>query len=207
MGSRIMHAIIGHRIAEILEIEDRKSFMVGSIAADAVFSVDEKNASHFFVGDAEDYTRRVDFEGFLQKYSYEFDRKNPYLLGYYAHLVADDIWLKGFYLSWLRNRMNADKDLYKIYHNDFRLLNGKLIEHYRMANELKQAFSQFPEVIDIEEVKAKEVEELIPHVLGDMEYEQFGLDEELKVFTLDQIVGYLETSIELGVLKLREILK
>ncbi|RDI42168.1 zinc dependent phospholipase C family protein [Falsibacillus pallidus] len=207
MGSRIMHAIIGNRIAEILEIEDRTSFMAGSVAADAVFSVDEKNASHFFVGDAEDYTRRVDFEGFLEKYSSEFKRKNPYLLGYYAHLAADDIWLKGFYLSWLRNRMNADKEMYKIYHNDFRLLNGKLIEHYGVANELKQAFSQLPAIIDLEEVKAKEVQELIPYVLGDMEYEKSVLDEELKVFTLVQIVGYLETSIGLGVLKLREILK
>ena len=44
MGSRIMHLIIGHKIAESLSIEDKASFLLGSIAPDAVFSHEEKTS-------------------------------------------------------------------------------------------------------------------------------------------------------------------
>lgn len=36
MGSKIMHLVIANRIAECLSIEDRTSFLLGSIAPDAV---------------------------------------------------------------------------------------------------------------------------------------------------------------------------
>lgn len=41
MGSRIMHLIIGQQIAEKLNVEDRTSFLLGSIAPDAVQTKDE----------------------------------------------------------------------------------------------------------------------------------------------------------------------
>ncbi|WP_409276170.1 hydrolase [Neobacillus sp. SCS-31] len=206
MGSRIMHSIIGYKIAESLSIDDKTSFLLGSIAADAVFSLEEKNASHFFVGDAKDFTRRVDYSGFFQKYRSFVESKNEYILGFYTHLIADDIWLRGFYLPWLRNRMETDEGYYKFYHNDFRMLNGKLLEHYGCKDELKRTFNHFPAIVDLEEVKAQDVEKFVPYVLGDMEYGRDVLNEKLNVFTFDQIVGYIETSVELGVLKIKHLL-
>ncbi|WP_166541776.1 zinc dependent phospholipase C family protein [Paenibacillus lutrae] len=119
MGSRIMHLIIANTIAESLSIENRTSLLLGSIAPDAVST---KNESHFFKGEAQDYSRRVDYKGFLQKYNSQVE--SHFIWGYYTHLIADDIWLKGFYLPWLKNRMEAKKEWYHLYHNDFRLLNG-----------------------------------------------------------------------------------
>ncbi|HWK21447.1 zinc dependent phospholipase C family protein [Bacillus sp. J37] len=206
MGSRIMHSIIGNKIAEALSIEDKTSFLLGSVAPDAVFSHDEKNLSHFFVGEVQDYSRSVDYKGFLHKYSSQVESKKYYILGYCAHLIADDIWLRGFNLSWLRNRMDADEGLYKLYHNDFRLLNGKLLEHYGFINELRKTFSHFPTIIDLEEVKSKDVENFVPYVLGDMEYDKEVLNEKLNVFTFNQIVGYIETSVDVGLLKIKPIL-
>ncbi len=43
-----MHLIIGNKIADSLSIQDKTSFLLGSIAPDAVFAYEEKNASHFF---------------------------------------------------------------------------------------------------------------------------------------------------------------
>ncbi|MBS4195531.1 zinc dependent phospholipase C family protein [Lederbergia citri] len=206
MGSRIMHSIIGHKIAEALSIEDKTSFLLGIVAPDAVFSYEEKNLSHFFVGEVRDYSRRVDYKGFLHKYRSRVESKNNYILGYYAHLIADDIWLRGFNLSWLKNRMDADEGLYKLSHNDFRLLNGKLLEHYRFTNELRKTFSRFPSILDLDEVKSKDVEKLVPYVLGDMEYDKEVLNEILNVFTFNQIVGYIETSVDLGILKIKPML-
>ncbi|MFC5464210.1 zinc dependent phospholipase C family protein [Lederbergia graminis] len=204
MGSRIMHLIIGHKIAESLSIEDNTSFLLGSIAPDAVFSHEEKNSSHFFKGDVQDYSRHIDYEGFLHKYNSIVDRS--YILGYYTHLIADDVWLKGFYLSWLKNRMDADEGLHKLYHNDFRLLNGKLLEYYGLTDELRETLNDFPSISDLDEVKAQDVERFISYVKGDMEYEQQVINEKLNVFTLNQIVGYIETSVDMGILKIKPLL-
>jgi hypothetical protein len=204
LGSRIMHSIIGKKIAEALSIKDKTSFLLGSIAPDAVFLHEEKNLSHFFIGEVQEHSRSVDYKGFLRKYSSQAD--HPYILGYCAHLIADDIWLRGFYLSWLRNRMDADEELYKLYHNDFRLLNGKLMEHYGLTDELRQTFSHLPAIINLEEVTAEDVEKFIPYVLGDMEYDKEVLNEKLHVFTFDQIIGYIETCVEVGILKIKPYL-
>ncbi|WP_342578096.1 zinc dependent phospholipase C family protein [Psychrobacillus sp. FSL K6-2843] len=204
MGSRIMHSIIGEKIAEGLSMEDKTSFLLGSIAPDAVFSHEEKNFSHFFIGEVQDYSRSVDYKGFIHKYNSQLE--NPYILGYFAHLIADDIWLRGFNLSWLRNRMNADEGLYKLYHNDFRLLNGKLLEHYGFTNKLRKIFSQYPAIIDLDEVSSKDVEKFASYVLEDMNYDKEVLNEKLNIFTFNQIIGYIETSIELGIMNIKPII-
>ena len=206
LGSRIMHLIIGNKIADSLLIEDKTAFLLGSIAPDAVFSYEEKNLSHFFIGEVEDYSRSVDYKGFLRKYSSRVANTNHYLLRYYTHLIADDIFLRGFNLSWLRNRMDADEGLYKLYHNDFRLLNGKLLEYYGFTDELKKHLSYFPKILDLEEVKSKDVEKFVPLALGDMEYDKEVINEQLNVFTFNQIIGYIETSVDLGLLNIKRIL-
>ncbi|NIK76652.1 hypothetical protein FHS15_001777 [Paenibacillus castaneae] len=201
MGSRIMHLLIANRIAECLSIEDRTAFLLGSIAPDAV---SPKELSHFFKGEVRDYSRYIDYKGFLHKYRSQVE--SHYILGYFTHLIADDIWLKGFNLPWLKNRMEANNELYQLSHNDFRLLNGKLLEHYGFTDQLRTMLRCLPEIFDLQEVKSKDVEEFIPFVLGDMEYDKEVLNEKLNVFTFDQIVGYIETSVDLGLLHVKPIL-
>ncbi|WDH95427.1 zinc dependent phospholipase C family protein [Paenibacillus urinalis] len=202
MGSRIMHLIIANRIAESLSMEDRTLFLLGSLAPDAV---SPKESSHFFKGEVQNYTRFIDYKGFLHKYSSQAEQQ--YILGYFTHLIADDIWLRGFNLSWLENRMEADPDLYPIYHKDFQTLNGKLLEHYGFTNILKEMLSDVPAVMDLEEVKSKDVEHFLPYVLGDMEYDKDEVNkQQLQVFTFVQILGYIETSVDMGLLHLKPML-
>lgn len=200
MGSRIMHVIIANRIAEYLAMENRTSFLLGSIAPDAV---SPKDASHFYAGDSRDYSRNIDYKGFL--YKYREQEENPYILGYFTHLIADHIWLKGFYLPWLKKSMEMNKDILNLYHNDFRLLNGQLLEHYGFKDELRSTLCYLPTIPDLQEVKCQDVEDFIPYVLGDMDYNQEVLNEKLQVFSFDQIVGYVETSVDLGLLHIKHI--
>ncbi|MFJ7933826.1 hypothetical protein [Sporosarcina sp. NPDC096371] len=93
-------------------------------------------------------------------------------MGYFTHLIADDIWLKGFYLPWLKNRMEANKEMLNVYHNDFRLLNGKILEYYVFTDEIREMLSYPPTIVDLQEVKSAVVEKFIPYVLGDMEYDK-----------------------------------
>lgn len=196
-----MHLIIANRIAECMSIEDKTAFLLGGIAPDAV---SPKYVSHFFVGDVQDYSRSVDYKGFLDKYSSLAN--NDYILGYYAHLIADHVWLQGFYLPWLRKCIKVDQEVLPLYHNDFRLLNGKLLEHYGVAEELRKTFSYLPEVLDLHEVKSKDVHALIPEVLGDMDYDNEVINEQLNVFTFNQIIGYVETSVDIGLWHIKRIL-
>lgn len=191
-----MHLIIANRIADELAIKDRTSFLLGGIAADAVSS---KEVSHFFKGDVNDYSRYIDYDEFIHKYS-SYNKNSHYLLGYYTHLIADDIWLKGFYLPWLKNRMDADKTMLNQYHNDFRSLNAKLLNYYGFKEQLSEALHGNGSIIETDEVKPSEVDEFVSYVISDMDYGREDLDQPLNVFTLQQIIGYIETSVDKGLI-------
>jgi hypothetical protein len=196
-----MHFIIANQIAEKLNISDKASFIIGGISPDAVIP---KELSHYFTGDVSDYTRSIDYDGFLQKYS--SIKHSSYILGYYTHLIADDIWLKGFYLPWLKNRMESDATIFNRYHRDFQLLNGKLLNYYDLQMGILKDWEKNSSIYDLEEITKSDIKQFIPHLYGDMDYNNEDLEERLTVFTLEQMIGYVETSIEKGVMKIKPLL-
>ncbi|WHY31192.1 zinc dependent phospholipase C family protein [Bacillus wiedmannii] len=203
MGSRIMHAIIANRIAEKLSIQDKTSFILGGVAPDAVHSKIEKVTSHFYVGSTKDYTRRIDYGSFIHKYKDYME--SPFLLGYCTHLIADDNWLSGFFLPWLKNRIENDETIAPMYYNDFKLLNAKLLYHYDKEQRLFSLLNQEAHIIDIEEVSKENVLAFRKYLFEDMLYPEQHLHENLQVFTFDQIVGYIETAIEKGTFFIKQL--
>ncbi|MEB9683499.1 hydrolase [Bacillus thuringiensis serovar pingluonsis] len=203
MGSRIMHAIIANGIAEKLCIQDRTSFILGGVAPDAVHSAEEKGTSHFYAGTTKNYTRRIAFNSFFQKYKAQMD--SPFLLGYYTHLIADDNWLSGFFLPWLKNRIENDETIAPLYYNDFKLLNAKLLHHYDKEQQLFSLLNQDAHIVDIEEVSKENVLEFRKYLFEDMLYPEQHLHKDLQVFTFNQIIGYIETSIEKGVFYINQL--
>ncbi|MGG2065925.1 hydrolase [Bacillus sp. S14(2024)] len=203
MGSRIMHVIIANCIAEKLAIQDKTSFLLGGVAADAVHSRNEKEISHFYTGTVKNYTRRIDYEAFLHKYKAYKD--SPFILGYYTHLIADDMWLQGFYLPWLKSRIDYDPNLLSLYHHDFKLLNGKLLHSYDKDKSLFHILSMNANLVGIEEVPEENIHSFKALVFEDMLYPQQDLYEPLQVFTLNQIIGYIETSLHKSVFCLEQL--
>ncbi|SHG18428.1 zinc dependent phospholipase C family protein [Ornithinibacillus halophilus] len=195
MGSRIMHLIIANELTKRLPIKNKLAFLVGGIAPDAVAP---KEQSHFYEGDHEKFTRNIAYETFYKKYN----SKEDYMLGYFTHLVADDLWLQGFYIPWLKNRMENNPDLHKRYHHDFYLLNGKLLDYYGVREDILDNTDDT--IPDLEEVTKKDVLAFIPSLKGDMNYSKEVLEEELQVFTLQQIIGYVETSVNKSIALLKE---
>ncbi|MDA1772004.1 hydrolase [Bacillus cereus] len=196
MGSRIMHVIIANGIAEKLSIQDKTSFLLGGVAPDAVHSAEEKGTSHFYAGTTKNYTRRIDYDSFFHKYEAHID--SPFILGYYTHLIADDNWLSGFFLPWLKNRIENDETIAPLYYNDFKLLNAKLLHHYDKEQQLFSLLNQEAHIVDIEEVSKENVLAFRKYLFEDMLYPEQHLHEDLQVFTFNQIVGYIETAIEKG---------
>ncbi|TCW55270.1 zinc dependent phospholipase C [Bacillus thuringiensis] len=203
MGSRIMHAIIANRIAEKLSIQDKTSFILGGVAPDAVHSKIEKVTSHFYAGSTKDYTRRIDYGSFIHKYKDYME--SPFLLGYCTHLIADDNWLSGFFLPWLKNRIENDETIAPMYYNDFKLLNAKLLYHYDKEQRLFSLLNQEAHIIDIEEVSKENVLAFRKYLFEDMLYPEQHLHEDLQVFTFNQIIGYIETAIEKGVFYINQL--
>lgn len=203
MGSRIMHVIIADLVAKKIEIQDQTSFLLGGIAADAVHSSDEKEISHLYTGSVKKYTRRIDYEAFLHKYMAYKD--SPFILGYYTHLIADDIWLQGFYLPWLKNRIEHDPNLLSLYHHDFKLLNGKLLQYYDSDKSLFNALNMNASLVCIDEVSEENIHSFKTLVFEDMMYPQQDLFEPLQVFTMNQIIGYIETSLYKSVFHLEQL--
>lgn len=187
----MMHVIIADQISEKIEVSDRTLFLLGGIAPDAVSS---KDFSHYFSGNIADYSRTIDYHAFWQKY--HTLEAVDYVRGYFTHLVADDIWLKGFYLPWLKNRLENDPYMLTNYHNDFRLLNRMLLAHYQLSPQLLDTTKE-KTLPDLEEVKAADVRNFISYLYSDMEDQQTDTNK-LNVFTLEQIIGYIETSIDKG---------
>jgi hypothetical protein len=186
-----MHSIINNEIASRMKIEDRAAFLLGGIAPDAV---SPKDLSHFYKGRTDDYKSIV--------YKYRNISHSPYILGYYIHLIADHVWLTGFYLPWLKNRMEKDDEVFTRYHNDFRLCNAKLSEHYGPVKFDRNDMN----LPDLEETSSKQVSLFLPFVLNDFEYDKKDAEKPLEVFTFQQIVGYVETSAELGIAELKKLL-
>src|SRR5690625_7906574 len=72
-----MHLIIANQIAEKIPISNKAAFLIGGMAPDAV---SPKELSHFFDGNQSDFSRRIDYEKFYEKYSSIEQR--DYILGY-----------------------------------------------------------------------------------------------------------------------------
>jgi len=163
-----MHVIIANGIAEKLSIHDKTSFLLGAVAPDAVHSKKEKGTSHFYAGTTKNYTRRIDYDSFFHKY--ESHINSPFILGYYTHLIADDNWLSGFFLPWLKNRIENDETIAPLYYNDFKLLNAKLLHHYDQEQQLFSLLNQEAHIVDIEEVSKENVLAFRKYLFEDMLY-------------------------------------
>lgn len=92
-----------------------------------------------------------------------------------------------------------------MYHNDFKLLNGKLLHLYDKDQQLFPFLNQKATIANIEEVSEENVLAFKKLIFDDMLYSKQDLHTNLQVFTFDQIVGYVETAIEKGVFYLEQL--
>src|SRR5699024_5926221 len=192
MGSRMMHLIIPNETAKKCPIKNKNLFLLGGLAPDAVTT--DKEASHFYRGKHKEYTRRIAYEEFYDKYSDH--PQQDYILGYYCHLIADDLWLTGFFSPWLKNRIETHEEILKKYHYDLYLLNGKLDEYNGVNTSVVRNLNVPTELSNLVEVKKDELNDFLPFLLDDFNYNKAETKQPLNVFTFDQIVGYIETAVE-----------
>lgn len=122
MGSHLMHLVIANEVLAHLTDVDRTAFLLGNLAPDATTS---KQNTHYYAGRHEDMTRRLDLD---QYWVDSVDENQSFRLGYYCHLVADEIWLQGFYKAWLKQVITKDPEKQAMYYADFDSYNARLVQ-------------------------------------------------------------------------------
>lgn len=191
MGSRIMHLIIAKMVCEKLEIPKTQAFLLGGIAPDATLTRDRKSKSHFYEGKLDDGTRCVNYKGFIEKYHDVI--QNEFMLGYLTHLISDDVWMKNiYYKNDFKNRIDADPSLLERWHDDFRKLNGKLIEKFECGNLKKELLESTLQLNDVCEIKSGDLQTFREETINDFIYTKDDLEKNLQVYNMSEIINYID---------------
>ena len=185
MGSRMMHVAIAYEVSKLIEVDNLSMFLIGTLAPDAT---DDKKVTHYFSGDMKTFDRAVSYESFLEQ---NFPLPNDFLKGYYTHLVADDIWIKGFYSMWLKDAMDNDSNFQKLYYLDFRKLNQIILNEYP---NLKLALDELKldEKTDLLNISKCSISKIISDIQADLS--DHYSSEDLYVFSKAQILGYIKSA-------------
>lgn len=194
MGSRMMHYCISTRVCERLGGGQDGPFTLGNLAPDVHKYMNEpKEASHFIRQD-ETGRKYCDLEGFYTKYL--AGQRSSFHLGYYCHLLSDNIWLEEIYnqkIKWLEQPLKVEAQ--QKYYRDFRRLNTLLADYYRLEAP----------VVEVAPVSFDEVDyRFLPQLLQDLG-KDFTRDRHaelgpLELLEWDEIVSCLEKSVDRCVL-------
>lgn len=162
MASYHMHICIAKKINEKLKI-DENLFFIGSIAPDLPTELGKpNNKSHFL----DDETGVIMSDIFYKKY--KNDLYNPYVMGYFVHLLTDYLWFSKYISKYINEYLKKEnlelslryKDLKKKILNDYSNLSDFLEEKYSLNLE-KLNCENVLETKSIEEIDATKLNVLI----------------------------------------------
>jgi hypothetical protein len=104
------------------------------------------------------------------------------------------------------DQINRNPNFYEKYHQDFRNLNGKLLEWHGNAH-IKDHLAGSLRGTDIEELSFSDVLPFIPDLLKDFVYTDANVNSVLNVFTMEQIIEYMGRSAEMSVTVLERLME
>lgn len=110
--------------------------------------------------------------------------------GYYCHLIADDIWVRGEFNQSLRHFKGtaAQRErILSLHYQDFRSLNAILKNEYQLSS----ANFVLPVSCPIVEIDVS----FLPSLLNDLKVDFSDVEQLLRIHTRAQIKAYLEAAI------------
>lgn len=111
MASAIIHLAVAKKLLDYIKVENKKDYLLGSIAPDISKQIgSSKVSSHFLINTKPDVPN---IQMFIDKYPNFIN--NSFDLGYFVHLYTDKLWFNGFLEHF-------------IYNNSIKLLDGTVIE-------------------------------------------------------------------------------
>ena len=119
-----MHLALGKTLAQRLGLSDR--FIVGSLLPDAVEGERKRQVNtHFIALFDEDKYKWFDSIAFYELYKNEI-KADPLYLGYYFHLISDNVFRRIIYLDMGLISRRGDKRLFEEFYHDYNILNSMI---------------------------------------------------------------------------------
>ncbi len=197
MGSRVMHAIIGVEVLKRIDLENKNAFLIGCVAADATLN---KTDTHYFSGDPLTFTRHVDYERF---WSAQGNPESEFLLGYYCHLIADDMWMQGFFSPWLKTLIEVKPEKHDEYIQDFLRLNTLLLKEFKDAQTQIENLDPSNYSSTLKQPYPDDISKLLSELQEDIQTLFKG---PLTVFSYDQISSYIKRVTDKSVYLIKQVL-
>ncbi|MBL4932105.1 zinc dependent phospholipase C family protein [Clostridium paridis] len=207
MGSLMMHYCIFNELSKSLKV-NKNRFLMGMLSTDISHLAKEpKNKSHFMTVD-ENGVRFVNYYDFYKKYKLKFS--DCYFLGYFCHLISDDIWHN------LRPTMEVnilppeERSTAKIkYLNDLRQLNSVIVNTYKLENNIpnigKLEVDDVMKSVEIDEININLLPQILTQASQYFEANPQISNKPLEIFTVDEINEYINNSVTISLEKLAEI--
>ena len=137
MGSRMMHYALGKVLADRLCTEDKEGFILGSILPDALAPDKKRDSnSHYITVFDDGGYKWFDSLQFYSEYENEI-KSDAIYLGYYFHLISDNIFRKIFYIDLGLIKRRGEKSLFQEFYRDYNILNRQIAGFYRLEKELR----------------------------------------------------------------------
>ncbi len=218
MPGYVIHMAVASKILENKNITDEDfihRFLLGNIIPDAM-DRSAKKESHFWDNETYKNLNRIpNLDNFLVKYKDMFN--NPYVLGYYTHLLLDNLFVKEYWQEHFELlddsereensydkvgliKLKAKNEIYpreeffsdKLYYGDYDRINPYIFEEYPFCKLDKvEALSNLSRDFPIEEIECEAVEETLKNMLHKVNFLYQTRDnlvkEELKIFDLEHI--------------------
>ena len=187
MASRVIHLAVAAELARANDINDTERFFFGHVLPDMVMGEYEvrlpaKKKTHFYTL-LPSGRKTYDFYRFYDEYRNRFD--DALYLGYYVHLIEDNIFRQYLYYRVGLLKRRGEKKLLDELYEDYHLLNPMLCEQYGIKLPI------VPEGIENEEI-FKRFDFTVNEWLGDMESDLTEHPEgSLKHFTSELIYEFI----------------
>lgn len=218
MPGYVIHMAVASKILSNKDITDQvfvNRFLIGNIIPDAM-DRGAKKESHFWDDETyKNFNRIPNLDDFHKKYGHRLN--NPYVLGYYTHLLLDNLFVKEYWQEHFELlddsgreensydkvsliKLKAKDEIYpreeffsdKLYYGDYDRINPYIFEEYPFCrmNEL-EACSNLLQDFPVEEIDCEAVETTLENMLHKVNslYKTRAklAKEELKIFDLEHI--------------------
>ena len=124
-----------------------------------------------------------DYSYFLEKYKEKIN--DDVYLGYYCHLITDELWIQNVYIKYMRDKNRKKRiNQQKNYYHDFSKLNEIIREKYKLKMNL--AF----ETVEMQEIDPERIRNLKITLENDFKVEYDDL--KLSLFEYEDIINFIE---------------
>ena len=209
MASTMIHMAVANEVNKKIH-RNLDKLLLGSIAPDISKQIGEtKKKSHFL---EEDHSNIPQIDKFLDKYKDNLN--DDFVMGYFIHLYTDYLWYKYFMTEIYDHKDHIIKKMDGTYvkcsgrmlslyiYNDYTDMNIKLLEEYDL--DLHIFYNDIPKMENIiKEIPMKKLNIIVDNASIIIEKSK---EHKTLIFNIDQIKKFIDTSTELTISKLNEIL-